>query len=118
MSKKRKIIILSCMIALLVATAVCNFLLSGDSVYQDNLTATSYFAQYRSQLSSQRNEQLLQLDKIINESENKIELENIAINQNGLISGNDFDSYEDACRYAKNLKQFIYDLCKRKRDMW
>jgi len=27
-----------------------------------------------------------------------------------------FDSYEDACRYAKNLKQFIYDLCKRKAD--
>ena len=27
-----------------------------------------------------------------------------------------FDSYEDACRYAKNLKQSIYDLCKRKAD--
>lgn len=27
-----------------------------------------------------------------------------------------FDSYEDACRHAKNLKQFIYDLCKRKAD--
>lgn len=81
MSKKRKIIVLSCMIALLVATAVCNFLLSGDSVYQDDLTATSYFAQYRSQLSSQRNEQLLQLDKIINESEEDSQVKNDAIEQ-------------------------------------
>lgn len=35
-------------------------------------------------------------DKIINESEKKIELENIVINQNGTITGNDFNTYEDA----------------------
>lgn len=81
MSKKRKIIVLSCMIALLVATATLNFVLSGNSVYQDNLTSTGYFAQYRSQLSSQRNEQLLQLDKIINESEDDSTVKNEATTQ-------------------------------------
>ena len=29
-----------------------------------------------------------------------------------------FSSYEDVCRYAKNLKQFIYDLCKRKNRLF
>ncbi len=46
-------------------------------------------------------------DKIINESENKIELENIAINQNGLISGNDFDSYEDALDKFMDILKII-----------
>lgn len=27
-----------------------------------------------------------------------------------------FDSFEEAYRYAKNLKQFIYDICKKKAD--
>ncbi len=69
MSKKKKIIVLSCMIALLVATAVCNFLLSGNTVYNEESLETSYFSQYRTELSSKRNEQILQLDKIIAESE-------------------------------------------------
>ena len=67
MSKKKKIIILSCMIALLAVTAVFNFVLSGDSTYGES-TSTAYFSEYRSQRSSSRNEQMLQLDKIIAES--------------------------------------------------
>ena len=80
MSKKKKIIILSCMIALLAVTAVCNFLLSGDSVY-DNTTSTAYFSEYRSERSSSRNEQILQLDKIIAESLEDSEVRDTALSQ-------------------------------------
>ncbi len=80
MNKKKKIIILSLMIALLAVTAVCNFLLSGDSVYDDS-TSTAYFSEYRSQRSSSRNEQILQLDKIIAESEESSEVRETALTQ-------------------------------------
>ena len=50
-------------------------------------------------------------DKIINESENKIELENITINQNGLISGNNYETYEDA------LDAFMEILSKLRRNI-
>ncbi len=80
MNKKKKIIILSAMIALLAVTAVCNFLLSGDSVYDDS-TSTAYFSEYRSQRSSSRNEQILQLDKIIAESEESSEVRETALTQ-------------------------------------
>ena len=58
MSKKKKIIVLSCMIALLATTAVCNFVLAGGNSYEDS-TSTAYFSEYRSQRSSSRNEQIL-----------------------------------------------------------
>ncbi len=80
MTKKKKIIILSSMIALLAITAVCNFLLSGDSSY-DSSTSTAYFSEYRSQRSSSRNEQILQLDKIIAESEEDSEVRQTALTQ-------------------------------------
>ena len=80
MNKKKKIIILSLMIALLAVTAVCNFLLSGNSVYEDS-TSTAYFSEYRSQRSSSRNEQILQLEKIIAESEANSEVRETALTQ-------------------------------------
>ena len=80
MGKKKKIIVLSCMIALLVATAVCNFVLSSGSTYGET-TSTAYFSEYRSQRSSQRNEQLLQLDKIIAESSSDQEAKESAMQQ-------------------------------------
>ena len=80
MSKKKKIIILTCMIALLAITAVCNFVLSGDSVY-DNTTSTAYFSEYRTERSSSRNEQILQLDKIIAESEEDSTVRETALTQ-------------------------------------
>ena len=80
MNKKKKIIILSLMIALLAVTAVCNFLLSGNSVYEDS-TSTAYFSEYRSQRSSSRNEQILQLEKIIAESETNSEVRETALTQ-------------------------------------
>ena len=73
MSKKRKIIVLSCMIALLAVTAVFNFILTTDTTtLGDETTAVNsanYFAQYRSERLTTRNEELLQLDSIIEASE-------------------------------------------------
>ena len=50
-------------------------------------------------------------DKIINESEKKIELENITINQNGLINGNNYETYENA------LDAFMEILSKLRRNI-
>ena len=68
MSKKKKIIILSCMIALLAITAVFNFVLTTGTISADETAAVNsanYFAQYRNERLTTRNEELLQLDEII-----------------------------------------------------
>ena len=68
MSKKKKIIILSCMIALLAVTAVFNFVLTGMNLGGNDtepVSAANYFSQYRMERMSTRNEELLQLDAII-----------------------------------------------------
>ena len=72
MSKKKKIVILSCMIALLAVTAVFNFLLTKPA---DNkaVTAANYFTQYRTERTSSRNEQILQLDAIIASADSSAE---------------------------------------------
>ena len=72
MSKKRKIIVLSCMIALLAVTAVFNFIMTTETTdFDQSLTVSSanYFAQYRSERITTRNEELLQLDAIISSAE-------------------------------------------------
>ena len=72
MSKKKKIIILSCMIALLAVTAVFNFVLTGINLNDDDGTPVSganYFTQYRMERMNTRNEELLQLDSIISAAE-------------------------------------------------
>lgn len=69
MSKKKKIIVLSFMIALLAVTAVFNFVFTtrensnANSVIETS--AQNYFSQYRSERLSTRNEDILQLDAII-----------------------------------------------------
>ena len=80
MSKKKKIIVLSSMIALLVATAVFNFVLSGSSNVE-GVTATTYFSEYKAQRSSSRNEQILELDKIIAEAEVDSDIKETALAQ-------------------------------------
>ncbi len=68
MSKKKKVIILSCMIALLAVTAVFNFILTTPTTSIDDSTIVSsanYFTQYRNERMSTRNEELIQLDEII-----------------------------------------------------
>ena len=72
MSKKKKVIILSCMIALLAVTAVFNFILTTGTVSLNDSSVSSsanYFSQYRNERITTRNEELLQLDAIIESAE-------------------------------------------------
>ncbi len=72
MSKKKKIIILSCMIALLAVTAVFNFILTASPTPNQDVTVSTsanYFTQYRAERLSNRNEELLQLDAVIASAE-------------------------------------------------
>lgn len=78
MSKKKKIIILSCMVLLLAATAVCNFLLSGNSNGKTVTTAT-YFSEYRSERTTSRSEAIVQLDSIIKDAESGSEAKEAAL---------------------------------------
>ena len=90
MSKKKKIIVLSCMIALLAVTAVANFALSGSAgkTSPQEVTAAGYFTQYRTERVSSRNEQILQLDAIIASSEAGTETYTNALNQKLRITEN------------------------------
>ena len=72
MSKKRKIIVLTCMIALLAVTAVFNFVLTNSPTLNDDslvVNSANYFTQYRNERITTRNEELLQLDAIIASAE-------------------------------------------------
>ena len=71
MSKKKKIIILSCMVALLAVTAVLNYVFTNNTTNIDEAptsTTAGYFTQYRERRLTTRNEELLQIDDIINAS--------------------------------------------------
>ena len=73
MSKKKKIIVLSCMIALLVTTAVLNFVFADAvSAGNDNVSSTaSYFTEVKSTRNSSRNKQISQIDEVLaSETEN------------------------------------------------
>ena len=65
MTKKKKIIVLSCMIALLAVTAVFNFVLTNRETETGVVTTANYFSEYKTERTTTRNEQLLQLNEII-----------------------------------------------------
>ena len=72
MTKKKKIIILSCMIGLLAVTAIFNFVLTTSPVQEEiseTISSANYFAQYRTERITTRNEELLQLDSVIASAE-------------------------------------------------
>lgn len=70
MSKRKKIIILSCMVVLLAVTAVANFLLTDNANSNPNtVTTATYFSEYKAEHASSISEQLLQLNSIINDAE-------------------------------------------------
>lgn len=74
--KKKKIIVLSCMIALLAITAVFNFVLTTGTIDADEslvVSSANYFTQYRNERLMTRNEELLQLDAIIASAEDNSE---------------------------------------------
>ena len=68
MSKKKKVVILSCMIALLAVTAIFNFVFTTGGVNATEttaLTSANYFAGYRTERLNSRNEEIVQLDGIL-----------------------------------------------------
>lgn len=68
MKNKKKIIVLSCMIALLAVTAVFNFILTTEPSGTESaavVTSANYFTQYRTERLTKRNEEMLQLDAVI-----------------------------------------------------
>lgn len=81
MSKKKKIIILSCMVLLLAVTAVFNFVLSGSAKTNDNpIPTAAYFSQYKTERSESRAEQLVQLNEIIAADNENADAKNEALN--------------------------------------
>lgn len=82
MSKKKKIVLLSCMVALLAVTAVFNFVMTTPSSGVGEtavITSANYFSQYRSERISSRNEEILQLDSVISSAEDGSEEKNEAL---------------------------------------
>lgn len=72
MTKKKKIVILSCMIALLAVTAIFNFVFTTGSTNPTEATiasSSSYFSGYRTERLNSRNEELVQLDGILSLAE-------------------------------------------------
>lgn len=67
MSKKKKIIIMSSLVFLLALTAVLNVLLANNVIASGEtaVTTSNYFTTYRSERTTTRSEELLQLDSVI-----------------------------------------------------
>lgn len=66
MSKTKKIIVMSSLVLLLAVTAVLNVLLAKNITAKGDAVATSnYFSTYRSERTTTRSEELVQLDSVI-----------------------------------------------------
>lgn len=68
MSNKKKIIVMSSLVALLAATAVFNFVLANTETVtsaEGEVTTANYFTTYRSERATTRNEEIVQLDSVI-----------------------------------------------------
>ena len=68
MSNKKKIIIMSSLVLLLAVTAVFNFVFANASTQataQGGVTTANYFTTYRSERTTTRNEEIVQLDSVI-----------------------------------------------------
>lgn len=68
MSNKKKIVVMSSLVALLAVTAVFNFVLAteAETTSSDSgVTTANYFSTYRSERTTTRNEELVQLDSVI-----------------------------------------------------
>lgn len=67
MTNKKKIIVMSGLVLLLAVTAVFNFVLAGAGTEKsdDVVTTSNYFTTYRTERTTTRNEEILQLDSVI-----------------------------------------------------
>ena len=68
MSNKKKIVLMSSLVLLLAATAVFNFVFANSSKLtsaDSGVTTANYFTTYRSERTTTRNEEIVQLDSVI-----------------------------------------------------
>lgn len=67
MTKTKKIIVMSSLVLLLAVTAVLNVVLArdGSSANGDAVTTANYFSTYRSERTTTRSEELLQIDSVL-----------------------------------------------------
>ena len=67
MSNKKKVVLMSSLVLLLAVTAVFNFIFANSNVTSADkgVTTANYFTTYRSERTSTRSEELLQLDSVI-----------------------------------------------------
>ena len=68
MSNTKKIILMSSLVLLLAVTAVFNFMFAnaeGVGATGDGVTTANYFTTYRSERTTTRNEEIIQLDSVI-----------------------------------------------------
>ena len=68
MSNKKKIIVMSSLVLLLVVTAVFNFIFANSNMQTSvsgGVTTANYFTTYRAERTTTRNEELVQLDSVI-----------------------------------------------------
>lgn len=84
MTKKKKIVLLSVMVVLLVVSGVMNFMLTdttSDSlgvVEDEAISASSFFSAYRTDRTSTREQTIMELDAIISSSDTSIEAKTAA----------------------------------------
>ncbi len=73
MSKKKKILLLSVMVALLVVSGVMNFVLNTNTTpvtgEEDALSASSFFSAFRTDREATREQTMLELDAIISSAD-------------------------------------------------
>ena len=68
MSNKKKIIVMSSLVLLLAVTAIFNFVFANSTMQStstDGITTANYFTTYRTERTTTRNEELVQLDSVI-----------------------------------------------------
>ena len=68
MSNKKKLIVMSSLVLLLAVTAVFNFVFANtatNTLTTGGVTTANYFSTYRSERTTTRNEELVQLDSVI-----------------------------------------------------
>lgn len=83
MSKKRKIVLLSVMVVLLVVSGVMNFMLTDTSAEipsanEDALSVSSFFSAFRTDRASTREQTMLELDAIISSPDTSLEAKTAA----------------------------------------
>lgn len=83
MTKKKKIVLLSVMVVLLVVSGVMNFMLTDTSdslptVEDEVISASSFFSAFRTDRTSTREQTIMELDAIISSADTSIEAKTAA----------------------------------------